>query len=102
MASATKPALTVPTTLPKIANPAPLGLAAFGLTTVVLSCINAGLLPPAATSAVVPLAFAFGGLAQLITGVIWPTRKSSRRMKSPALRQKAKEPKVVRREPQHK
>jgi hypothetical protein len=70
MASATKPALTVPTTLPKIANPAPLGLAAFGLTTVVLSCINAGLLPPEATSAVVPLAFAFGGLAQLITGVL--------------------------------
>ncbi len=70
MASAAKPALTVPTTLPNIANPAPLGLAAFGLTTVVLSCINAGLLPPEATSAVVPLAFAFGGLAQLITGVL--------------------------------
>ena len=35
----------------KIANPAPLGLAAFGLTTVVLSAINAGLLPPDALSA---------------------------------------------------
>ncbi|MGZ6316137.1 MAG: acetate uptake transporter [Anaerolineales bacterium] len=69
MASAAKPAL-VPATLPKLANPAPLGLAAFGLTTVVLSCINAGILPPEATSAVVPLAFAFGGLAQLITGVL--------------------------------
>ena len=41
MASAAKPALADPTTLPKIANPAPLGLAAFGVTTVVLSCINA-------------------------------------------------------------
>ena len=34
-----------PQELPKVANPAPLGLAAFGLTTVVLSAINAGLLP---------------------------------------------------------
>ena len=69
MASAVKTAM-IPATLPKIANPAPLGLAAFGLTTVVLSCINAGFLPPEATSAVVPLAFAFGGVAQLITGVL--------------------------------
>ncbi len=70
MASAAKPALESPTTLPKVANPAPLGLAAFGVTTVVLSCINAGVLPPEATAAVIPLAFAFGGLAQLITGVL--------------------------------
>jgi uncharacterized protein len=70
MASAAKLALEAPTTLPKVANPAPLGLAAFGVTTVVLSSINAGLLPPEATAAVVPLAFAFGGLAQLITGVL--------------------------------
>lgn len=70
MASAARPALEVPTTQPKAANPAPLGLAAFGVTTVVLSCINAGFLPPEATSAVVPLAFAFGGLTQLIVGVL--------------------------------
>ncbi len=69
MSSAAKPAM-IPATLPKVANPAPLGLAAFGVTTVALSCINAGLLPPEATAAVVPLAFAFGGLAQLITGVL--------------------------------
>jgi succinate-acetate transporter protein len=54
----------------KIANPAPLGLAAFGLTTFVLSAINAGLLPPDALSAVVPLAFAFGGFSQIIAGVL--------------------------------
>lgn len=70
MATAVQPALSAPSTLPKIANPAPLGLAAFGVTTVVLSCINAGVLPPEAVAAVVPLAFAFGGLAQLITGVL--------------------------------
>jgi len=69
MASAAKPALD-PTTFPKTANPAPLGLAAFGVTTVVLSSINAGFLPPEATAAVVPLAFAFGGLAQLMAGVL--------------------------------
>lgn len=56
--------------LPKIANPAPLGLAGFGLTTVVLSGINAGLLPTEATSAVVPLAFAYGGVAQIIAGLL--------------------------------
>lgn len=54
----------------KVANPAPLGLAGFGLTTVMLSCINAGITPPEGASAVVPMAFAFGGLAQLITGVL--------------------------------
>jgi uncharacterized protein len=54
----------------KIANPGPLGLAGFGLTTVVLSCVNAGILPPAAVAAVVPLAFAYGGVAQLIAGVL--------------------------------
>jgi len=60
----------LPTTLPKVANPAPLGLAAFGVTTAALSCINAGFLPPEAAAAVAPLAFAFGGLAQLIVGVL--------------------------------
>lgn len=54
----------------KVANPAPLGLAGFGLTTVVLSCMNAGLFPPEATPVVVPLAFAYGGLAQIIAGIL--------------------------------
>ena len=58
------------TDVPKMANPGPLGLAGFGLTTVVLSSINAGLLPPEAVPVVVPLAFAYGGVAQLIAGVL--------------------------------
>jgi uncharacterized protein len=37
---------------------------------VVLSCINAGLLPPTAIPIVVPLAFAYGGIARLIAGVL--------------------------------
>ncbi len=52
----------------KPANPAPLGLVAFGLTTVVLSSINAKLIPADAVTVVVPLAFAFGGLGQIIAG----------------------------------
>ena len=70
MASSPKPAVIAPSIVPKIATPAPLGLAAFGVTTVVLCSIHAGILPPEATPAVVPLAFAFGGLAQLIVGLL--------------------------------
>ncbi len=52
------------------ANPGPLGLAGFGLTTCALCAINAGLLPREAVAAVVPLAFAYGGVAQIIAGVL--------------------------------
>ena len=55
------------------ANPAPLGLAAFGLTTIVLSSINAGLLKgdaPSLLAVVVPLAFAYGGVAQYVAGIL--------------------------------
>jgi succinate-acetate transporter protein len=55
------------------ANPAPLGLAGFGLTTVVLSAINAGLLTgdgPTLTAVVVPLAFAYGGVGQIVAGIL--------------------------------
>lgn len=58
---------------PVPANPAQLGLAGFGLTTVVLSSINAGLLTgdgPTLTAVVVPLAFAYGGVGQIIAGVL--------------------------------
>src|SRR5690348_15846927 len=54
----------------KIANPGTLGLAGFGLTTVVLSVINAGLLPHEAVPVVVPLAFAYGGVAQILADVL--------------------------------
>jgi succinate-acetate transporter protein len=62
--------LAAPATLPKIANPGPLGLLGFGLTTCVLSSVNAGLLPPEAGVVVVPLAFAYGGIAQIIAGIL--------------------------------
>jgi hypothetical protein len=53
-----------------LANPAPLGLIGFGFTTVILSLINAGLLPKGGEPVVLPLAFAFGGLIQIIAGTM--------------------------------
>lgn len=52
------------------ANPAPLGLIGFGLTTVILSLINAGILPKGGEPVVLPLAFAYGGLIQMIAGLL--------------------------------
>ena len=52
------------------ANPAALGLVGFGLTTVLLSSINAGLLPAGGENVVIPLAIAFGGTIQIIAGLL--------------------------------
>jgi succinate-acetate transporter protein len=57
-------------TVPAPANPAALGLVGFGLTTVLLSLINAGVLPAGGEGVVVPLALAYGGLIQIIAGVL--------------------------------
>jgi succinate-acetate transporter protein len=51
-----------------VANPAALGLVAFGLTTVLLSLVNAGALPAGGEPVVIPLALAFGGLMQIFAG----------------------------------
>jgi succinate-acetate transporter protein len=53
------------------ANPAPLGLCAFALTTFVLSSANAGLFTGAAV--VIGAAYFYGGLAQLLAGM-WEFR----------------------------
>jgi uncharacterized protein len=55
--------------VPAIANPAPLGLAAFALTTFVLSMVNTGLVSDKAEPIVFGLALAYGGLAQLLAGM---------------------------------
>ncbi|MGH8397203.1 MAG: acetate uptake transporter [Gammaproteobacteria bacterium] len=52
------------------ANPAPLGLIGFGLTTVMLSLINAGVLPKGGEQVVIPLALAYGGLIQILAGLL--------------------------------
>jgi uncharacterized protein len=55
--------------LPAIANPAPLGLAGFALTTFVLSMVNSGLVSDKTEPIVFGLALAYGGLAQLLAGM---------------------------------
>ncbi len=51
----------------KFANPGPLGLLGFGMTTVLLNLHNAGLLP--LSIVIVAMGIALGGLAQIIAGV---------------------------------
>src|SRR5690349_21024410 len=58
---------------PTIANPGPLGLCAFALTTFVLSCFNAGLFPAGGQDIVVGLALFYGGFAQILAGM-WEFR----------------------------
>ena len=53
-----------------LANPGPLGLAGFGFTTVILSLVNAGVLPKAGEGVIIPLAFAYGGLIQILAGLL--------------------------------
>jgi hypothetical protein len=55
------------------ANPAPLGLAAFAGTTFMLSMMNTDLVSHTGLTGVLPMALAYGGLAQLIAG-IWEFR----------------------------
>ncbi len=54
---------------PAIANPGPLGLSAFALTTFVLSSINAGWFPAGATNIIVGITLFYGGIAQLLAGM---------------------------------
>jgi len=63
-----QPGLYKPPTT-KFANPAPLGLSAFALTTFVLSCINLGTRGLHEPNIVVGAAFAYGGLVQLLAGM---------------------------------
>lgn len=53
----------------KFANPAPLGLCAFALTTFVLSLVNANARNVGVPNIVVGLAYAYGGLIQLLAGM---------------------------------
>ncbi|KAK0750343.1 GPR1/FUN34/yaaH family-domain-containing protein [Schizothecium vesticola] len=53
----------------KFANPAPLGLSAFALTTFVLSAVNLNTRGVTVPNIVVPLALGYGGLVQLLAGM---------------------------------
>lgn len=60
-----------------IGDPGPLGLAAFAMTTFVLSLFNAGLVGnPRLEAVVLPLALVYGGFAQLLAGM-WEFKKNN-------------------------
>jgi succinate-acetate transporter protein len=52
----------------KLANPAPLGLMGFGMTTVLLNIHNAGFFP--VTAVVLAMGIFYGGIAQIIAGIM--------------------------------
>jgi succinate-acetate transporter protein len=52
----------------KLANPAPLGLLGFGMTTVLLNLHNAGFFP--LDTMILAMGLAYGGLAQVIVGIM--------------------------------
>ena len=59
-----------------IADPGPLGLACFALTTFCLSMINAGLVDKAASIVVIALALVYGGATQILAGM-WEYKKNN-------------------------
>lgn len=54
--------------VPELANPAPLGLMGFGMTTVLLNLHNAGLFP--INSMILAMGIFYGGIAQVIAGIM--------------------------------
>jgi succinate-acetate transporter protein len=59
-----------------IADPGPLGLAGFAMTTFVLSAFNTNVLSNTLEAAVLPLALFYGGIGQLLAGM-WEFRKGN-------------------------
>lgn len=60
----------------KVFSSGPLGLAAFAMTTTVLSLYNVGLLAGLGKTMVIPLAIAYGGMIQLFVGM-WEAKAGS-------------------------
>lgn len=52
----------------RTANPAPLGLMGFGMTTILLNCHNAGFFP--LDSMILAMGIFYGGLAQILAGIM--------------------------------
>ena len=59
-----------------IADPAPLGLAGFALTTFVLSMVNSNIVPDSLVGGALGLALAYGGIAQFAAG-LWEFAKGN-------------------------
>lgn len=63
-------------TAPLVGDPAPLGLAGFGITTLLLSLINSKILPATVEVLVMSMALTFGGLAQFAAGM-WAFKRGN-------------------------
>jgi uncharacterized protein len=72
----TEAAIVAPVDVPAIADPAPLGLAAFALTTFLLSAVNAGLAKTSTGGDWWGYAIAYGGVIQLLAGM-WEFRNKN-------------------------
>jgi hypothetical protein len=59
-----------------VADPGPLGLAAFAVTTFILSLNNAKITPPELGQLFIPVALFYGGLTQLLAGM-WEFKKNN-------------------------
>jgi succinate-acetate transporter protein len=71
-----QPAPAPPSADIKIADPGPLGLGAFALTTFILSMFNAGLVRGAGLPIVLGVALMYGGIAQILAGM-WEFRSGN-------------------------
>jgi succinate-acetate transporter protein len=60
----------------KLANPAPLGLMGFGITTVLLNLHNAGLIGGSGIGVILSMGIFYGGLAQIFAGM-WEIKKGN-------------------------
>lgn len=70
------PTAPVVASVQSIADPAPLGLAAFAMTTFVLSVVNAQLIDQAALPVVLALTLFYGGIGQFAAGM-WEFRRGN-------------------------
>jgi uncharacterized protein len=61
---------------PQVADPAPLGLAGFAFTTLLLSLVNTQILPKSTEVLVLSMALTFGGLAQFVAGM-WAFKRGN-------------------------
>ena len=52
----------------KLANPAPLGLLGFGMTTILLNIHNLGFFP--VSGVIISMGLFYGGLAQIVAGIL--------------------------------
>lgn len=76
-ATGQKPPPAVDSGPASIADPGPLGLCAFAMTTFMLSVFNAGLITtPGLSKVVLPVALVYGGIAQMLAGM-WEFKKAN-------------------------